>query len=86
MTKPQDPWDRDQIGQIGDGFIEVDGIALPGVLAREVKVQYIEDEKSEWPILVTVSFYLDELSVDPTMVKHVEFSQVLTGPKDDDDE
>lgn len=80
------PWERDQVGKLGDGFIEIDDVLLPGVLAREIEVQYAEDVKAEWPIKVTVSFYLDELDVDEKVKRFVDFQLALTGPREVDDE
>lgn len=78
----QGPWDRDQHGKISQDFIEVDGVTLPGVVAREIVVQYDENVNSEWPIKLTVSFYLDELEVDPKVASMVDFSVALTGPRE----
>lgn len=77
----EDPWDRDQKGKLAEGYMVVDGVTLPGVLAREVEVEYKEDEKSEWPIRLTVHFYLDELEVDEDMQRFVQFTKHLTGPQ-----
>lgn len=75
-----DPWERDQLGELGEGFISIDGVSLPGVLGRDIAVQYAENGNAEWPIKVTVSFYLDELKVDPKVEQFVDFSIAITAP------
>jgi hypothetical protein len=84
-----DPWDRDQIAELKKDYVVIDGVTLPGVFSRDIAVQYDEDPKSEWPIRLSIHFYLDELTVDKDVEKYVEFTTRLKGPlelEEDDEE
>jgi hypothetical protein len=81
ITEELDPWMRDQKAEIREGEIIVDGVKLPGVFDRGLVVDYKEDPKAEWPIRLTVNFYLDELDITPDLERFVTFTKTLSGPE-----